>query len=326
MSIFKIGRKYCEQIVANSCQVFMALLAMVVVGHAGPAQGTVDPHIDVQFWPVSWSLPAIHPDHVSSPNDDSANPTPALWRYVTLSHHLSDATSAAARHERIQTNTSTAGPFGSVLLRIASPPTLGRWGPISEQVAISPVDICSQANGCSRIERRLAAAIAMAKGVGFAQRLAIINAKVNQLIQYESDYSAYRVADHWAGPGETLARGRGDCEDYAILKMAALRAAGVPVKSMSMVVLLDRRRNLFHAILLVSTDKGRFVLDNLRNTVAMDTEFADYQPLFSMSEDRAWIHGVKKGSSLTVAGKMDFVSVAPGTGAAAENPAPRPRP
>src|SRR5687768_9675606 len=67
VSIFKTGRKYCEQIVANSCQVFIVLLAMVVVGHAGPAQGTVDPHIDVQFWPVSWSLPAIHPDHVSSP-------------------------------------------------------------------------------------------------------------------------------------------------------------------------------------------------------------------------------------------------------------------
>jgi predicted transglutaminase-like cysteine proteinase len=36
------------------------------------------------------------------------------------------------------------------------------------------------------------------------------------------------IADHWSDPFETLLSYRGDCEDYAILKYAALLEAGIP--------------------------------------------------------------------------------------------------
>lgn len=46
---------------------------------------------------------------------------------------------------------------------------------------------------------------------------------VNKNIEYTSD-GANR--DHWQTPKETLARGRGDCEDMALLKMAYLIGLG----------------------------------------------------------------------------------------------------
>jgi hypothetical protein len=36
------------------------------------------------------------------------------------------------------------------------------------------------------------------------------------------------VADHWSDPFERLLSNRGDCEDCAILKYAALLEAGIP--------------------------------------------------------------------------------------------------
>jgi predicted transglutaminase-like cysteine proteinase len=36
------------------------------------------------------------------------------------------------------------------------------------------------------------------------------------------------VAVHWSDPFETLLSNCGDCEDYAILKYAALLEAGIP--------------------------------------------------------------------------------------------------
>ncbi|WP_233426648.1 transglutaminase-like cysteine peptidase [Rhizobium mongolense] len=53
-----------------------------------------------------------------------------------------------------------------------------------------------------------------------------MNVAVNRAIRYRRDMDTDQAADHWAAPSETLARQQGDCEDFAILKMAALRAEG----------------------------------------------------------------------------------------------------
>ena len=49
--------------------------------------------------------------------------------------------------------------------------------------------------------------------------------------------------DYWASPLETLDKGRGDCEDYAIAKYFSLLAAGVPVARLRLVYVRahDRR-------------------------------------------------------------------------------------
>ena len=67
----------------------------------------------------------------------------------------------------------------------------------------------------------------------------LANRSVNRLISYQTDEQTYRKLDYWASPYESLERGFGDCEDYAILKMALLAKMGVPTNAMSMIVTIN---------------------------------------------------------------------------------------
>jgi hypothetical protein len=62
----------------------------------------------------------------------------------------------------------------------------------------------------------------------------------------------YGKLDYWATPAEILLRGSGDCEDFAILKMTALIRAGLPGNTLSLVVVRDNGRGVFHAVLAVT--------------------------------------------------------------------------
>lgn len=153
-------------------------------------------------------------------------------------------------------------------------------------VTFPEVDLKCQSTQCA-----LTKEIAELQGKTLRERLDRINAAVNRNIQYTSDFQLYGRKDHWASPNETLARRRGDCEDYAILKMAALKEIGLPADSMSVVVVLDTRRDILHAVLAVATDNGYFILDNLSNQVSLDSTYPNYQPLFSTNTDNSWLHG-----------------------------------
>lgn len=58
----------------------------------------------------------------------------------------------------------------------------------------------------------------------------------------------------------------GDCEDFALTKRAQLIAAGLPVGALRIAVGRTRQGE-GHAVLVVRTDKGDFVLDNRFNSV-----------------------------------------------------------
>lgn len=56
----------------------------------------------------------------------------------------------------------------------------------------------------------------------------------------------------------------GDCDDYVMTKRRRLIRAGVPATAMR--VLVSRRFGEGHVVLILKTDKGEIVLDNLRRT------------------------------------------------------------
>jgi predicted transglutaminase-like cysteine proteinase len=62
------------------------------------------------------------------------------------------------------------------------------------------------------------------------------------------------VADHWSDPFETLLYNRGDCDDYAILKYAALLEAGVPKDDVKIVILKNFFPNETHAAVATRVD------------------------------------------------------------------------
>lgn len=88
--------------------------------------------------------------------------------------------------------------------------------------------------------------------------LAEVNARVNRAIRPVKDAAA---GDDWSLP---LADGRraGDCEDYALEKLRALAARGVPRSALNLAVAVTPGGES-HAVLVVSTADGDFVLDNL---------------------------------------------------------------
>ena len=89
-----------------------------------------------------------------------------------------------------------------------------------------------------------------------------VNDDVNARLRPADDWRAFGEENHWALPFEEGLRPQGNCKHFALEKQHALIAAGVPKDALSVaIVRTDQGQN--HAVLLVRTDKGDYVLDNL---------------------------------------------------------------
>lgn len=84
-----------------------------------------------------------------------------------------------------------------------------------------------------------------------------INRRVNASLRAVTDDEHWGVADRWDLPTD----GAGDCEDFQLLKRKLLVEAGLPRRALRMTVVLDEK-NEGHAVLMVRTDRGDYVLDN----------------------------------------------------------------
>ena len=93
------------------------------------------------------------------------------------------------------------------------------------------------------------------------------NSQINRTTRQVADDRQYGGADTWALP---TARG-GDCEDFVLLKKKVLVSQGIPPETLLIATVLDRKRAP-HAVLILRTDAGDFVLDNLRNQIKHWTE------------------------------------------------------
>ncbi len=89
-----------------------------------------------------------------------------------------------------------------------------------------------------------------------------VSRQVNAAVKPETDMDHWGVVDRWDYPMD----GKGDCEDYALLKRKILMAAGYPRQALLMTVVKDHEGE-GHAILTVKTNRGEFVLDNLDDKV-----------------------------------------------------------
>ena len=90
--------------------------------------------------------------------------------------------------------------------------------------------------------------------------IARVNQWVNAHIEPETDMDHWGLADRWDYPLD----GKGDCEDYALLKRKMLIDLGYPRQALLMTVVKDGDEE-GHAVLTVKTNKGDFVLDNLND-------------------------------------------------------------
>ncbi len=89
-----------------------------------------------------------------------------------------------------------------------------------------------------------------------------VNSKVNSSIKAVTDADHWGVVDTWGFPDD----GKGDCEDFQLLKRRLLVEAGLPRRAMRMTVVIDELGE-GHAVLMVRTNRGDFVLDNKTSSV-----------------------------------------------------------
>jgi predicted transglutaminase-like cysteine proteinase len=89
-----------------------------------------------------------------------------------------------------------------------------------------------------------------------------VNRQVNHAIKPMIDQDHWGVDDRW----DFAEDGYGDCEDYQLLKRRKLADLGLPRRALRMTVVLDEV-GAGHAVMMVKTDRGEFVLDNKRDAV-----------------------------------------------------------
>ena len=168
--------------------------------------------------------------------------------------------------------------FNSVALSIGRSPLDARWNKVS---------------GAGVGGNAGAFAVSL-RGEGVIAKLEAVNGYVNARVRFVDDRIQFGVADRWLPASETLARGRGDCEDFALAKRAMLRAAGVPDKDLYLVVLKDLSRRADHAVLVVRAT-GRFlVLDNGTDRIVDSSEVQDYKPVLTFTAGHSYTHGYRR--------------------------------
>lgn len=271
-------------------------------------------------WPVDWragAVPVSYMSHFVLPDRGAAE---ASLASMPLRGALdAGITTGAVRASPPQAQRKPAqGPFGSVALSFGKLPAAARMRALEAELK-NPFACADEP--CRARARLIADFVGEPQDPrALVQR---VNRAVNGLVAYRSDRDGYGTMDYWAGPRETLARGYGDCEDFAMLKMAVLAAGGIDPRDMSLVVLRDRSRQVYHAVLAVRIGGENLVLDNLDRAVRRDTELAHYQPLFSVSAGKGSIHGWRTGRApVAMASLGSLAAIAPGEGFAP--PAARP--
>ena len=123
------------------------------------------------------------------------------------------------------------------------------------------------------------------------QKVHMVNRWINQNVAFGDDQIIYGRADYWAPASETLRRGVGDCEDFAIAKMDMLAALGVARADMRLIIARDLVRNADHAVLIVQLDGGSVMLDNVTDRLLDGRAPNDYRPIMSFSQNAKWVHG-----------------------------------
>jgi predicted transglutaminase-like cysteine proteinase len=138
-------------------------------------------------------------------------------------------------------------------------PTLASWLP-ARQAMPAPrgfQDVCARYSwACAR------GGDAQVNANSLLKLAKSVNSHVNRTTRQITDKRQFGTEDFWTLP---TARG-GDCEDFALLKKMKLIKQGVPANRLLISTVLDRRRAP-HAVLVLRTDAGDFVLDNLNNQV-----------------------------------------------------------
>lgn len=127
-----------------------------------------------------------------------------------------------------------------------------------------------------------------------------VNIRVNRSVEAVTDIAKWGVSDRWDYPVD----GRGDCEDIQLEKRRQLIARGYPGRAIRMAVVINSEGE-GHAVLVVRTEKGDYVLDNRIDAVLPWYE-ANYAWVKREGKDaRGWVALGGPKAAVETAGNAD---------------------
>ncbi|AHK01610.1 MULTISPECIES: transglutaminase-like cysteine peptidase [Rhizobium/Agrobacterium group] len=126
-----------------------------------------------------------------------------------------------------------------------------------------------------------------------------VNYTANTTITPMTDMEIYGVEERWAYPTTV-----GDCEDFVLLKRKMLMNKGFSANNLLITVVLQPNGE-GHAVLTVRTDRGDFVLDNMRNKVMnwSETEYT-YLKRQDTANPGRWVK-IQDGRATTAVGGIN---------------------
>ena len=125
------------------------------------------------------------------------------------------------------------------------------------------------------------------------QKLEVVNRFFNQQLRYVEDIDLWREVDYWATPIQSLLKGAGDCEDYAIAKYFSLRRMGIPSEKLRITYVKALRQNRAHMVLTYysSPQAQPLVLDSLMDAIKPASQRTDLLPVYAFNGEGLWLTG-----------------------------------
>jgi len=127
-------------------------------------------------------------------------------------------------------------------------------------------------------------------------QLRLVNDFFNRRIRFGEDQEIWGQSDHWATPMETLGKGAGDCEDFAIAKYFTLLLLNIPDEKMRLIYVQARLGGInssitqAHMVLAYypTPEAEPLILDNLINDLQPASRRPDLLPVFSFNAQGLW--------------------------------------
>ncbi|UUY06451.1 transglutaminase-like cysteine peptidase [Pseudomonas sp. J452] len=162
---------------------------------------------------------------------------------------------------------------------------------------LSKADIAPTALGEALRDARLSSWQILLQQPGSQDELATletVNRFINRSVVHDEDTEVWGAADYWATPLETLSRGRGDCEDFAIAKYFSLVRMGVPSAKLRLTFVKAQQFNRAHMVLAYypSPSAEPLILDNLQQQIRPASQRRDLLPVYAFNN-----HGIFLGSA-----------------------------
>lgn len=129
------------------------------------------------------------------------------------------------------------------------------------------------------------------KDMAVADKLKRVNDFFNQHIEFGDDITVWGKDDYWVTPMESLAKGKGDCEDFVIAKYFTLLQLRIPNENLRLIYVKAKLGSASNPLLQAhmvlayypSPDAEPLILDNLIGEIRPASRRSDLQPIFSFN-------------------------------------------